>query len=59
MSIRNWFGLRCWLKSCPGEIDHDNHSVFYRCLTCGKKDRAPAIGDHWEPLPNGNSNAKA
>jgi hypothetical protein len=52
MSISNWFGLRCRLKMCQGEIDHDKHSVFYRCLSCGKKDRAPAIGDHWEPLPD-------
>lgn len=51
MTIRNWFGLRCWLNSCPGNIDHDKHSVFWSCAICGKMDRAPARGDHWEPLP--------
>lgn len=53
MILRNWFGLRCRFKMCQGEIDHDKHSVFYRCLTCGKKDRERATGDHWEPLPDG------
>lgn len=51
MSLKNWFGLRCWFNSCPGNIDHDKHSVFFRCGICRKMDRAPAIGDHWEPLP--------
>jgi hypothetical protein len=52
MSINNWLGLRCRLKMCWGQIDHDKHSVFYQCSECGKKDRAPALGDHWEPLPD-------
>jgi hypothetical protein len=51
MSFRNWLGLRCRLNMCMGEIDHDKHSVFYRCFECSKKDRAPPLGDHWEPLP--------
>jgi hypothetical protein len=50
LTLRNWFGLRCWFNSCPGNIDHDKHSVFWRCAICGKIDRAPAIGDHWDKI---------
>lgn len=40
----------CWWGGCGGQIDHDKHSVFWRCAHCGKMDRMPAIGKHWEPL---------
>lgn len=47
-TLRTLFGLRCLLNLCPGQIDHDKSSVFWRCELCGKLDRAPARGDHWE-----------
>jgi hypothetical protein len=50
-TIRNLFGLRCLLSMCPGTIDCDKHSVYWQCVLCGWKDRAPAIGDHWVPIP--------
>jgi hypothetical protein len=50
ISLTNWLGLKCRLSMCGGRVDHDKHSVFWRCGECGKMDRAESKGDHWEPL---------
>lgn len=53
--LANWFGLLCAISGCPGAVGYDKHSVFWRCSICGKMERAPALGDHWEPLPEPTS----
>jgi hypothetical protein len=54
-SLANWFGLLCVFSGCPGMVGYDKHSVFWRCSICGKMERAPTLGDHWEPLPPATS----
>jgi hypothetical protein len=36
---RNWWGLRCRLQWCFGDIDYDKTSTFWRCADCGRINR--------------------
>lgn len=36
--LRRWFGLRCWLGACGGQIGMVNDgSICWRCKTCGRE----------------------
>jgi len=47
--LRPWtlFGLRCWLKLCPGKVDWDSHGVYWECTDCRRRDYA----NGWDYLP--------
>ena len=33
---RNWWGLKCKLKWCCGDMDYDDKSILWVCTDCGK-----------------------
>lgn len=33
---RNWWGIKCWLRSCGGQIMDDRKGVHWMCADCGK-----------------------
>jgi len=50
-TLRNWFGLRCALRSCPHRWHYDETGCGGSCLHCGKlsgwltRDELRAVAD--------------
>ena len=35
-NMKNWFGLRCWLRSCPCRHYEDAGGCGGQCVVCGR-----------------------
>jgi hypothetical protein len=48
--------ILCKLRMCPGKIDYDDISVYWKCNICGKLNRAKPWCDNMSQLRMDNYN---